>query len=338
MALRFYILSLVIGFSIFSCKPKEEDTPNDENEGLGIEVPDYFPKMPVPEDNQFTSARILLGRQLFFDKNISKDSTVSCGSCHLPEKAFTDGLALSPGVEGRTGNRNTMPLFNAAYHSSFFWDGGVPSLELQVIAPIENPLEMDISIDEVLQRLNGDPQYVQMFNEAYGRNPDLFSLTRAIACYERTLISGASKYDRYFYLREFGALNSQEVRGMELFLSDDSHCATCHNGFHFSNFNFENNGFKNNYDADKGRQRITLNYYDTGKFKVPSLRNVGLTAPYMHDGSMATLEEVVEHYNNGGTGHWNQSPHVHPLNLNEQQKADLVAFLKALSADVIEAK
>jgi cytochrome c peroxidase len=226
--------------------------------------------------------------------------------------------------------RNAPTLANIGYSPSFFHDGGVETLELQSQSPILAVEEMNFSIAGFLDRIEDDSVYNSMFQQAYGREPDAFGITRAIACFERTIISGNSRFDQYYYQNDLSALSESEIRGMNLFLSTEAKCESCHQLPMFTNFEFENIGLYTTY-ADSGRARITHLTEDKGKFKVPSLRNVEVTSPYMHDGSMQSLEEVVEHFNAGGVAHVNQSVLVHPLALVNQEQEDLVAFLKSLT-------
>lgn len=303
----------------------------DEDSPYYVDLPKGFPTLPVPADNQLTVKRIELGKMLFFDKNLSVDSTVSCASCHFQQFAFSDDKALSTGVEGRTGFRNSPPLFNLAYHPYFFKDGGVPTIELQVLAPIQDVNEMAHDIPELIELIKDDQEYQKLAMIAYGRSFDPFVLTRAIAAFERTLISGNSPYDEYQFQNNSNALSASEIRGLELFSSERLACSNCHSGFNFTDYAFKNNGLYETYPSDSGRMRITLNPQDEGKFKTPSLRNVGITAPYMFDGSLQTLEAVVEHYNSGGSSHPIKDPLIKPLNLTQQEKNDLIAFLNALT-------
>lgn len=225
--------------------------------------------------------------------------------------------------------RNSPSLANVVYQTRFFRDGGVPTLERQVLVPITDPVEMDHTIPLAVAAVAVDNAYQQMSQQAYGRELDAFVVTRALASYERTLLSGWSRYDRY--LRgETTALNAGEVRGMDLFNSDALNCTACHSGFDLSDHSFQNVGQYAVY-ADPGRERITLDPSDIGKFKVPTLRNVALTAPYMHDGTMATLEEVVDHFASGGLPHPNRSALLTNFVLTNDEKADLIAFLNALT-------
>ncbi|TAH27683.1 MAG: cytochrome-c peroxidase [Cytophagales bacterium] len=324
------ICIFLIAFTFLSCtEKKEKEKLPDPEIPYSINVPVGFPTMDIPSDNPVTKEKIELGKMLFFDPILSLDSTISCSSCHLQAKSFADPRKLSVGVNDCTGVRNAPPLFNLAYQSFFFRDGGVFSMEQQVLSPIENPIEMNLDPNIAVKRLNRNQKYINLFQKAFKRNPDLFSLTRAIASFERTLLSGNSKYDQYAFQNNKEILSSSELKGMNIFFNEGQ-CSNCHSGFNFTNNLFENNGIYEKY-FDMGRFRITTHFKDVGKFKVPSLRNIELTAPYMHDGSMNTLEEVIEHYNNGGKNHVNQSKNVMQLNLSETQKSDLIAFLKTLT-------
>jgi cytochrome c peroxidase len=294
-----------------------------------VVLPDDFPALPVPADNTLTAERVQLGKRLFYELRLSRTEDVSCGSCHVQEHAFADPRRFSVGVEGRTGERNSPPLFNLGWNTAFFWDGGAPTLEHQVIGPITNPLEMDMTMNEATKRLDSEPSYRALFDRAYGAPPSPGGITKAIASFMRTLVSGNSRYDR-FQRGEADALSKIEQEGMELFFSERAECFHCHVGFNFTNNGFHNNGTAAE-DVDLGRAMVTERALDEGKFKVPSLRNVAVTAPYMHDGSIATLDQVIEHYDRGGLGHPNTDPTIQPLGLSGAEKASLVAFLEALT-------
>lgn len=316
----------------FACKKDNEGTSTMDSgdEILTLQIPKGFPYPDIPQDNKPTPNRIALGEKLFFDPILSRDSTIACGSCHLPGMKFTDGLAVSNGIDGHQALRNAPTIMNVAYQPNFFWDGGSPTLEQQVLGPIQNPNEMDFNVNLVVARLQNNPTYVSDFKRAYNSDPSVFTLTRAIACYERTLFTGRSKFDRFQYDGDTNALNASEKNGMTLFFNETGDCFHCHVDYNFTDYSFQNNGLYSVY-ADSGRARITLRSSDVGKFKVPSLRNCELTGPYMHDGSMATLEEVVEHYNSGGQPSPTKSNVVRPRNMTAQEKTDLVNFLKALT-------
>jgi cytochrome c peroxidase len=244
--------------------------------------------------------------------------------------AFSDDVAFSPGSENAPGTRNAPGLSNVVYHPYFTREGGVPTLEMQVLVPVQEHNEFNSNILEIAERISQNSEYVQMSQAAYGRDPDAFVITRAIANFERSLISGNSAYDQENYQNIAGSMSLSEKRGQELFFSDRTQCSNCHSGFNFSNYAFENNGLYAAY-TDPGRYRLTGDSADLAKFKVPSLRNVAVTAPYMHDGSMASLEEVIEHYQSGGFHHINKSELIQPLDLTEQEQQDLIAFLHALT-------
>jgi cytochrome c peroxidase len=209
-------------------------------------------------------------------------------------------------------------------------EGGVATIEMQVLVPIQEHKEMDFSLPGAAARLNKDTAYVMLTKKAYGRNPDPYTITRALAVFERTLLSGNSPYDQYITGRNTNALKPSQLRGKELFFSHKTNCSSCHGGFNFTDYRFANNGLYAAY-KDEGRMRLTGKTEDNALFKVPSLRNAGLTAPYMHDGSMATLKEVIGHYNSGGAPHPNKSNLIKPLGLSSQEISDLVAFLESLT-------
>ncbi|MCF8459690.1 MAG: cytochrome-c peroxidase [Flavobacteriales bacterium] len=292
--------------------------------------PKGFPEIPFPDDNRFSDARWLLGRKLFYDPIMSLDSSISCASCHMAQFAFSDTVAMSLGAAKAIGTRNAPTLTNVVYNPSFTRDGGVPTLEMQILVPIQEHNEFNFNIVLIAERMMKDPTYVQMSNEAYGKNPDHFVITRALGCFERTIISGNSRYDKYAFQDQKGELNEVELKGMGLFFSSEMGCSGCHSGFNFTDYSFKNNGLYIAYQ-DSGRKRLTDLEIDQSLFKVPTLRNVGLTAPYMHDGSLQTLEQVLEHYSSGGKPHANKSELIKPLNLSSKQKEQLVAFLNTLT-------
>ncbi len=326
---RIHLLSLiVVVLNCFSCK--NDDNNKTEDALYELEIPLGFPAFSIEEDKPITNLRVELGRMLFFDPVLSRDSSISCASCHQPQHFFTDGLAISKGIEDREGFRNTPSLANLIYSPVIFSDGGTDNLELQVLAPIEDHNEMDFNIVDAANRIANIDKYRELSLCAFDRKPDPFVITRSIAAFEKTLLSGNSPYDQYEFQGNLNALSEEEIRGKELFFSDKAKCTSCHSGHLFSNFSFENIGLYQEYE-DIGRARITFLFSDEGKFKVPSLRNVAATPPYMHDGSKASLAEVIEHYSTGGAGHPFQSTLVNPLNLTDQEKSDLEVFLKALT-------
>lgn len=295
-----------------------------------LQLPPGFPEMPVPEGNELTTDRVALGKRLFFDTRLSSDFSLSCASCHVPARAFSGEDAIAIGVGGAAGLRNSPTLANVGYQQALFAEGGVPTLELQAIAPIVEAHEMNLSFAELIDRLYADEDYPDMFLKAYNEPISALVITKALAAFQRTLISGNSRFDQYHYQGITNALNESEIRGMNLFFSDSLSCGSCHSGFLFTNQGFENIGLPD-YSEDEGLARLTDNPEDIGRFKVPTLRNIAVTAPYMHNGSLATLNEVIDHFVSGGSGHPNQSELIKPIGLSEQEKSDLVNFLNALT-------
>lgn len=283
-----------------------------------------------PSDNPFSTTKIALGRALFFDPRLSRTNSVSCATCHIPELAFTDGKTVSEGVEGRKTMRNSPSILNAAFLKTVMFDAHLPTLEMQVIVPIQEHTEMDMNMQELIAKLRQIPEYANASESIFQRPFDAFVLSRAIAAFERTLVSTNSRFDRYYFDGQQTALTKSEVKGWKLF-SGKLHCIRCHPAPFFTTFQAENNGLYAEYPIDKGRFRVSDDSTDIGKFKIPSLRNVELTAPYMHDGSLATLWDVIQHYEQGGSGHTNQSPILEPFKLSTQEKVDLRNFLQTLT-------
>lgn len=292
----------------------------------------------VPENNPVSDAKIELGRDLYFDTRLSKDDTVSCATCHAPEHGFAEPRKTSQGVGGKLGKRNAPTVINRLFSSNQFWDGRADDLEAQAKGPITNPIEMAMDSPEaVVKKLSAIAGYKALFKKAYGSDEvSMDRIADAIASYERTVVSGDSAWDRY-QAGDKKALTAQQVRGLELF-NGKANCATCHASFNFSDENFHNLGV--GWDeskkelADVGRFEVTKADTDKGAFKTPTLRNVAQTGPYMHDGSEATLREVVVLYNRGGNKNPWLSPKMKPLALTEAEIDDLVAFLGALDGEV----
>ena len=275
--------------------------------------------MPVPEENPLTVEKIELGRRLFNDRRLSRDGSIACVSCHDPDRAFSDGRAIAVGVFGRSGRRNAPAIVNRAYGRAFFWDGRVPTLEEQVLKPIEDPNEMDLPVAEAASRLSLTPE----------------DLSRALASYVRSILSGDSVYDR-FVNGDRIALSAGQQAGLQIFRGKGN-CTACHVGPNFSDERLHNTGVAwrdpstssgqaAGYFADEGA--------GNGTFKTPTLREVARTAPYMHDGSLATLEDVVEFYDGGGRPNPSIDPEIHPLQFSVEEKQALVAFLKSLSGSI----
>lgn len=323
ISMKIFIIFLTSTYILFSSCSRPSEINNE------YPIPHHgFELLPIPDDNKMSAEKIALGRKLFFDPILSSDSSISCGSCHFPERAFTDGRSVSMGVDGRLGTRNAPTLFNVAYHPYFFAEGGNPVLETQMLGPLETHEEMDFHMKGATERLSVHPVYQDLFEDAFpNRTVEPYTISRAIAAYERSLLSGNSAFDQFYYFGDSSALSSLQQRGWQIF---EASCTTCHSGFMLTNFSFENVGLYEQY-VDYGRMRITRDTSDWGKVKTPSLRNIALTAPYMHDGSINTLMDVVEHYNKGGNNHPNKSPFLQPLNLSETDKLALEAFLNALT-------
>jgi cytochrome c peroxidase len=280
--------------------------------------------------------RAQLGHRLFFDPLLSSDRTVSCASCHKPEHAFADDRQLSLGVGGKLGTRNTPSVMNASGRTTLFWDGRAETLEDQAIFPIENPIEMALPIAEALARINADPVYAKQFELAYGGPATARSLGRALAAFQKTLDTVDSPYDRYSHGEE-GAISESARRGRLLFIGRGK-CADCHSGEDFTSDRFRNIGL---YDGgklnDRGRGAVTQQPQDDGQFKVPSLRNVAVTAPYMHNGAFKTLREVIDYYDAPDkvvpAARGRDASLSAKLSLTEQEKRDLEAFLRSLTDD-----
>lgn len=312
-----------------------------------IELPGWLIQKPlIPENDSLTLAGVELGRYLFYDPILSSDSTQSCSSCHHLDKAFTDGRRFSEGVLGIEGTRNAMSIVNMAFHpTGFFWDGRAATLEAQALIPVEDHTELNESWEHVLEKLRFHKDYPRMFKEAFGieRKSEMTKelAVRAIAQFERSIVSFDSRYDRVIQQNE-DFPTDEELRGLQLFFIEpfqqvDNHpgCSHCHNGPTFASNDFRNNGLddvENLEDfTDKGRGAINNNVYDNGKFRVPTLRNIALTAPYMHDGRFETLEEVIDNYALGGHGVVNEDPNLQVFNLSNDDKRSLIAFLEMLT-------
>lgn len=289
-----------------------------------------LPPVPIPADNPQTDAKVRLGQQLYFDPRLSADCTVSCASCHDPKAGWADPRRVSEGVGGAKGTRNAPTVLNAGYNRVQFWDGRSPTLEAQAVGPIQNPVEMQMTMDACIARLQGIAGYVTQFQEVFGTGPSEETVGKAIAAFERTIVSKDSPFDRYM-AGDKNAMSAAAVRGMKVF-NGHGHCSPCHSGPNFTDGKFHNIGIGMAAPKpDVGRYAETHDMRDYGAFKTPTLRSVELTAPYMHDGSVATLEEVVEVYDRGGDPNPHLDPLIVPLRLTPGEKRDLVEFLKALT-------
>jgi cytochrome c peroxidase len=320
------------------------------------QLPPGFPPPLVPADNPMSDAKVALGKRLFYETRLSSTGTYACASCHRAELAFTDGRAHAVGATGEPVRRAAMSLANVAYSPSFTWgDPRVHTLEAQMRTPLFNrhPLEMGASVDggAALAAISQDGGYRQQFAAAFpdAANPlSMDNVIKAIAAFERTLISGRSAFDRYVFSDESTAMTEPAKRGMALFFSARIGCSQCHAGINFSGAViyqghtqeravFANNGLYNLHargdypQSDQGLTEVTHRGADMGKFRVPTLRNVALTAPYMHDGSLGTLEQVLDHYANGGRHSPRQDARVRPLSLSAAERAEVLEFLHSLT-------
>lgn len=352
--LRIFLIGSLCGFLFTACKSKEVIAP--EPQLFQLEIPPYFGSYNerIPADNPITMEGFALGRKLFYEKKLSADNTMSCGSCHQQAKAFTDGNAVSVGIDGIAGKLSSMSLVNLMWSDNFFWDGRDASLEEQALEPIQNPIELHQSLEASIEKLI-EADYGTDFEVVFGDatiTPD--RIAKALAQFERALISANSKYDRYL-LDEYQPTAS-ERNGIQLFFTHPiagkvrgGNCGDCHLGPRTSGAiegfsGFHNNGLDVQENMDPGLFAVTANPKDSGKFKAPTLRNIALTAPYMHDGRFKTLEEVIDHYNTGlvksptldillieGSNDV-VDPHSDiQLGLTDTEKQDIIAFLHMLT-------
>jgi len=293
-------------------------------------VPPQYENEVTESEANWSPARAALGKRLFQDRRLSRDSTVSCADCHRPELAFTDGKRTAMGVKAQVGPRNTPTLVNRALGRSQFWDGRAGSLEEQALGPITNPGEMDLTPEEAVARLANDASYGGAFHEAFGGGPSPERIAQAIAAYERTIYSVDAPFD-HFITGDMGAMSPAAQRGLKVF-GGKARCGECHSGSNFSDESYHCLGLAN----DKGRGKVTGNEKELGLFRTPTLREIARTGPYMHDGSLGTLAEVIDFYDRGGEPHPNLDPKMQKLGLTTEERADLLAFLEALSGQVVE--
>lgn len=296
---------LLTGVVMVSCK---KDKVGYETTPYELRIPSHFPDMPIPADNPMTVEGVALGRKLFYEKKLSGDNTMSCGACHSPQAAFSDPAQFSTGIDGIVGTRNSMALINLGWDSFFFWDGRAKSLEELVLEPVENPIEMHEDWSNAISEISQDVEYRNMFFRAYGdEGINKYTAAKAVAQFLRTMISGQSEYDILYKYQNGIPLTAAEeairqnisgeaIVGYDLFQSlNGADCFHCHNGPLMRVEKFSNNGLDAVF-TDLGRAEVTGNMNDAGKFKVPTLRNIAYSAPYMHDGRFATLDEVIGHY------------------------------------------
>jgi cytochrome c peroxidase len=307
---------------------------------LGVTAPSY------PDGKEPTARKIALGRLLFFDERLSRDGSMSCASCHDPDHAFAEPDAVSHGLGRGARRRNTPSVLNSAFESALGWDSRFSTLEEQILGVFSESGDMGVGIGDALAIVRRDAAYDRLWSRAFGRRPDLEGFTEALAAFQRSLLSGNSRLDRYLFAGDSAALSESERRGLTVFRSRG--CAGCHKIFQPGAVRFDGSavsfltdrhhhnlgvGYENGRMADAGRYEVTGKPMDFGRFKTPSLRNVALTAPYMHDGSLATLEEVIEFYDRGGILNPNLDSVILPKRFSAQDKADLVALLRAMTSE-----
>lgn len=340
--MRWHLLRLIVACLTFAllagCRSKVSEIPIGQQ--VHIQAPLGLPPVPIPADNPPTAATIALGKRLFYDKRLSKDDTLACSTCHSPAHDFSDSHDFSRGVGGAVGVRNAPTLINVAYLPMQFWDGRAATLELQAASPIADPIEMNQPHEVVVSKLGKDVEYKRLFAEAFG-SPDvsLGRVEKSLASFERTILSGDSAFDRAQYGGEQGALTPAQERGLALFINPTKgNCAACHTITPkyalFTDGKFHNIGVGVGDDGtpkDVGRYHETTVQTDTGAFKTPTLRNVANTAPYMHDGSLPTLERVVDFYAGGGNSNPYLDREMKTIHLSGEERRDLVEFLKSLT-------
>lgn len=334
----------ILSFSLFivSCsrRPSEEVSAKPIGQPIAIPTPLGLPPVPIPADNPPTADTVALGRKLYYDTRLSADNTVSCANCHNPAKAFTDGLRVSLGVGGKNGTRNAPTVLDAAYNPAQFWDGRAASLEDQAGGPMANPVEMGLPHEVMVAKISKVADYQAAFDKAFGPGPiTIDKVQKAIASFERTLLSGDSPFDKYEYGGDKTALSPAAIRGLAIFRDKQKgNCATCHTiGDKYALFTdgkYHNigEGLDDNGDLkDLGRYTQTHVDADRGAFRTPTLRNISRTAPYMHDGSVKTLKDVVDFYVGGGSSNPYLDKQIKELKLTGPERADLVAFLESLT-------
>jgi cytochrome c peroxidase len=318
---------LTVGGTVGRCAP----LPEKKAAPAGFVVPLGLPPVPVPEDNPMSAEKVELGKMLYFDKRVSKDGTVSCATCHDPQKAWAEHTPTSEGIAHQKGGRKAPTVINATYATSQFWDGRAKTLEEQATGPVENPIEMGHTMEAVVAAFSKIPGYQERFQAVFGTGVTKEGFAKAIAAFERTILSGDSPYDR-FVQGDRSALGEAQKRGWELFRNN---CSGCHTPPLFSSYTFCNAGVgMDKSNPDEGRTEVTGRERDLGKFRVPALRNVADLYPYFHDGSTARLEDAVALMAGGGKDNANLSAmlkSVRENNLGEKDRQDLVEFLKALS-------
>jgi len=286
-------------------------------------------EIPFPATNPYSPEKVALGKSLFFDPRLSANNNINCASCHNPSFGWEDGQPFATGTEAKPGKRNAPTVLNRAWGGEMFWDGRAEDLERQALGPIQDPLEMNMSLDDLVVKLSEIEGYKKQFAQVFPKDGlTKMNIAKAIATYERTIVSGVSSFDRWIKGDE-SAISTSAKNGFELFIGK-ANCADCHSGWNFSDENFHDIGVDT---TDLGRQSVTNDTSNQHGFKTPGLRNINQRAPYMHNGSMDTLEEVVNHYVSGGEKRTSLSPMMKPLELTQQEISDLIAFMNTLTGE-----
>lgn len=314
-----WLLYIVLPFLILSCNQNDSNSKISEFEPL--------------DSLQFQQDLKKLGEKLFFDKSLSVDNTVSCATCHIPALAFTDGKKRSIGIHNRSAKRNSPTLFAVAHQDKFMWDGGIKSLELQALVPLQDTNEMGSKVSELIPELQKNDWYDSLSQRLYGHEFNAYTLTQALSHFQKKLYYENTFFDEW--QKDEVEVSESIENGYRLF-TEELNCASCHTGRAFTNSSLENNGLYEEY-PDPGHYLISADSSDIGKFKVPTLRNIEITGPYMHDGSFETLEEIIKHYESGGKNHPNKSELIQPFDLTDQERKDLISFLKSLTDKELKA-
>lgn len=328
------LVALALTLSGCQAAPRPADGASNVNALAARSAGNAWGEIPAPADNPVTQAKVELGFRLWFEPRLSGNNRMTCATCHHHMKGYSNGEPTAAGINGQRGDRNVPTIYAAAGSHEQFWDGRARSLEEQALGPIENPIEMDARLPEVIKKLEAHPYYPQKFQQAFGTGVTADGMAKAIASFERALTVKPSAYER-FWAGDRDALTEQQKQGMAIFNSPRGRCVACHSGPDMTDRAYHNIGV--GFDGpepsgrDLGRYVVTRKDEDLGAFKTPTLRNIALSAPYMHDGSLATLDEVVAFYNQGGHDNPNLDPRISPLRLTPEEQAALVAFLQALT-------
>ncbi|MFB6469279.1 cytochrome-c peroxidase [Cytobacillus sp. Hz8] len=331
------VFSVILGlFLLGACGNSDKTSSNQDNQKADKDLEAAKAKfaplgdMPIPDDNALTDEKIELGNKLFFDPRLSGNNKLSCASCHATGAAFGDGLKTFIGFNGFKGPRNSPTIINAGYYEDYFWDGRADSLEAQALGPIQAEHEMNSNLDQLIKELNGVPAYVSDFKNVFDDKITADTIAKAIASFERTIVIKDTAFDQYLK-GDDNAISDEAKEGMKVF-AGKANCISCHAGATLSDNSYHNLGMT----GDDGRFAVTNDKADKGKIRTPALRGVAHTAPYMHDGSLATLEDVVNYYNQGGGNDTNKDSLIQPLNLTDEEVSALVAFLESMSGEVPE--